>query len=310
MKVGIIGVGAVGTSCAKAMLLRGSCQEMVLIDLNKDRAAGVATDLSHGELLCPPTRIVAGSYDKLAATDAIVITAGINEKSGNATDRNDHLGRLRLLPYNAKIYEDILPKITKVAPKAIILVITDPPDPLADIALKFTETNPIISSGTYLDTLRFRIQLARRLNCHPSSVNALVLGEHGTSQVYVWSSAQVGGELVIDHARKKGWDIKHFQSEVENSVKFANINIIKGTGASQHGIGIVTSRLVEAILRDERLVAPVGVHQKKYKVTLSLPAVIGRAGVLKVITPTLSAEESKALVKSADFIKQSLATLV
>ncbi len=307
MKVGIVGVGAVGTSCAKSMLLRGSCNEIVLLDLNKRRAKGVATDLSHGELLCPPTRVIPGSYKDLTEASIVIVTAGINEQSGKATDRRDKLGRLRLLPHNAGIYNEIIPRIADSSPEAIILVVTDPPDPLAEVARKLTKTNPIISSGTYLDTLRFRVQLARRLKCHPSSVDALVLGEHGTSQVYIWSSAQVGGEAILDYVRRRKWDVKRFQSKVENAVKFANINIIKGTGASQHGIGIVTARLVEAILRDERLVAPVGVHQKKYNVTLSLPAIIGNGGVLKILAPALSVQESNALAKSANFIKRSLA---
>lgn len=305
MKVGIIGVGNVGTSCAKAMLLRGSCQEIVLFDVAKRRAKGIATDLSHGELLCPPTRIVDGHYKDFADATIIIITAGINEQSGKATDKSDKLGRLRLLPHNANVYKDIIPRVAEVAPKATILVVTDPPDALAEVAQKLTATNPVISSGTYLDTLRFRIQLARRLKCHPASVNALVLGEHGTSQVYVWSTAQVGGEPILNYVRAKKWNVKHFKAQIENAVRFANLGIIKGTGASQHGIGIVTARIVEAILRDERLVAPIGVHQKKYRTTFSLPAVIGSGGVIKVLTPSLSSYENNALTKSANFIKMA-----
>ena len=249
MKVGIIGVGNVGTACAKAMLLRGSCHEIVLLDLDERRARGVATDLSHGELLCPPTRIRTGGYADLADAAVVVITAGINEQAGQATDRTDNLGRLRLLPRNAGIYRDIVPRIAEVAPRAPILVVTDPPDALADVARRLTATNPILSSGTFLDTLRFRLQVARRLGCHPSSVDALVIGEHGTSQVYVWSSAQIGGAPVLELAAREGRDAAGFRAEIEDAVRYANIDIIKGTGASQHGIGIVTARIVEAMRR-------------------------------------------------------------
>ena len=306
MKVGVIGVGAVGTSCAKAMLLRGSCHEIVLLDLDEGRAEGVAYDLSHGEVLCPPTRIRAGGYEDLADSAVVVITAGINERAGDAIDRGDEQGRLRLLPRNALVYKDVVPRLARVAPHAVVIVVTDPPDPLADIARGLTKTNPIISSGTFLDTLRFRLQIARRLGCHPSSVDALVIGEHGTSQVYVWSSAQVGGVPVLEHVRGGRLKKEKFRSEVEDAVKFANIKIIEGTGASQHGIGVVTARLVEAILRDEGLVAPVGVYQRRFSVTLSLPALIGRGGVSKVLTPTLSADEKAALAKSAKFIARAL----
>jgi L-lactate dehydrogenase len=309
MKVGIIGVGAVGTACAKAMLLRGSCHEIVLLDVKERLAKGVATDLSHGEVLCPPTRIRSGGYEDLADASIVAITAGINEQTGKAIDRESKLGRLLLLPHNARVYREIIPRLARVAPHATILVVTDPPDPLADVARQLTTTSPVLSSGTFLDTLRFRLQLARRLHCHPASVDALVLGEHGTSQVYVWSSARVGGELVLNVARRNGWDAESFRSEVETAVKYANIDIIEGTGASQHGIGIVTARLVEAMLRNEGLVAPIGVFQPQFSVTLSLPAVIGHGGVSKVLEPALSPEESNALARSAQVIADALAGL-
>jgi L-lactate dehydrogenase len=324
MKVGIIGAGFVGAACAKAMLLRGSCHEIVLFDTKvttlKDKEtgeerevrldAGVANDLSHGELLCPPTRVRHGGYEDMVDASVIIITAGINEKTGNAIDREDNRGRLLLLPKNAEIYHDIIPRIARIAPKAPILVVTDPPDALADIARTLTDTNPVLSSGTFLDSLRFRFQLAQRLRCHASSVEALVIGEHGTSQVYVWSSARVGGVPVLEHVARHGWDTASFKTEVQHAVKYANIEIIEGTGASQHAIGIVTARLVEAMLRDEGLVEPIGVYQPKYDVTLSLPAVIGRGGVSARWEPLLSDEESGALAASAAFIKAALAGLL
>jgi len=309
MKVGIIGVGAVGTSCAKAMLLRGSCHEIVLVDVDERRSRGVYADLSHGEVLCPPTQIRVGGHENLVDAKVIVITAGINERSGNAIDRGDSLGRLRLLPTNAEIFEKIVPEIAAAAPQAPILVVTDPPDPLADVARRFTTSNPVLSAGTFLDSLRFRHQLASRLGCHPSSVEAMVIGEHGTSQVYVWSGAQIGGELVLDHAIRKGRDPERFRSEVEHAVKYANIDIIEGTGASQHGIGIVTARLVEAMLRDEGLVEPIGTLHPEFGVTLSLPSVIGRGGVSMVLQPRLSSQESEAFAVSAAAIKTALERL-
>lgn len=316
MKVGIVGVGAVGTSCAKAMLLRGSCPQIVLIEKEDDpgrlRAKGVAADLSHGAVLCQPTQIQAGSYADLSDAGIVVITAGINEKTGAAIDRDDPRGRLLLLPYNARIYEEIVPRIASVNPRAIILVVTDPPDPLADVARRLAPANPVISSGTFLDTLRFRLQLAKWIHCDPSSVEAMVIGEHGTSQVYVWSSARAGSEPVLVHLERvaregnKDWDEKSFRATVERDVKFANISIIEGTGASQHGIGIVTARLVEAILRDEGLIAPVGVFQPQFNVTLSLPSIVDRTGVSRVLMPSLSDEEISKLASSATAIRNAL----
>lgn len=306
MKVGIIGAGSVGAACAMAMLTRGSCDHIILNDVLEEKARGLANDLSHGEPLCPATRIEAGPISQLSDAKIVVITAGINEQSGNATDRNDKRGRLLLLPKNTEIYREIIPQIEKHARKAVILVVTDPPDALADVVRLLMKGAKVISSGTFLDSLRFQLQIARRLNCHPASVDANVIGEHGTSQVYVWSAARIGGEKVLDLVAARQLDRARFRAEVEESVKYANIEIIEGTGASQHGIGIVTARLVEAILRDEGLVAPVGAYQPGYDVTLSLPSVIGSTGVNEVLSPTLEEGESRALQASADTLREAL----
>lgn len=309
-RIGIIGAGAVGTSCAKAMLLRGTCPELVLVDIDERRSRGVATDLSHGEPLCPRTDIRSGSYDDLAGAALVVITAGINEQAGGATDRKDDRGRLRLLPHNAAVYADVVPRIARVT-SAPILVVTDPPDPLADVARRHVQGNQVLSSGTFLDSLRFRIQIGRRLGCHPASVHAFVIGEHGTSQVYVWSSASIGGESVLGLAARRGLDPLSFKVEVERAVKYANIDIIEGTGASQHGIGMATARIAEALLRDGELVEPIGVFHPSFGVTLSLPCVIRRSGVqpADILRPGLSPDESSALAASAAAICAALKRL-
>lgn len=337
MKVGIIGAGFVGAACAKSMLLRGSCHEIVIHDIEtkeitdpktgkkriirKDQ--GLATDLSHAELLCPHTCVRHGDYKEMKDAAVIVITAGINEQQGKAIDR-DGGGRMLLLEDNAKTYHEIMDEMDGKVPLDIpILVVTDPPDPLAKIAQDRRPKSPVISTGTYLDSLRFQLQIANWLSRDPSSgevipdriissrnVDAIVIGEHGTSQVYVWSSAQIDGKPVLDMAEEYGWDRTKFREKVVDRVMYANIDIIEGTGASQHGIGVVTARIVEAILHDEGLVAPVGVFQKsRFETTLSLPSVIGRQGVTKVLSPALSVEEDEALEASADAIKAALNSL-
>ena len=309
MKVGIVGAGFVGAACAYSMALRGSCQEIALIDVNKQASRGRCNDLSDASGVSNHTRITAGGYIGLRGAPVVVVTAGINEKAGGATDRRDNLGRLRLLPHNAEVYADVIPQIAKVTPHATILVVTDPPDALADVARRYTRTNPIISTGTFLDTIRFRRQIALRLHCSAESVNAIVIGEHGNSKVYVWSSARVGTRSVIDMAQERGWSPKEFRKEVEVAVRHANIDIIEGTGASQLGIGAVTARITEAILRDEGLVEPVGVWNADWEVTLSLPAVIGRGGKPRVIDPSLTAEERSLLRASAKAIRKALVEL-
>src|SRR6185295_232682 len=159
MKVGVVGVGFVGTACAKAMLLRGSCQEIVLIDLpeREQHTRGVRNDLFHGEPLCPGTRLTVGKYADLKDASVVVITAGDNEKRGGAIDRTDPWGRQRLLPKNAAVYRDVVPQILAQSANVPIVVVTDPPDSLADVALeevrKRGAKNPIVSTGTFLDTL-------------------------------------------------------------------------------------------------------------------------------------------------------------
>ncbi len=316
MKVGIIGVGFVGTACAKAMLLRGTCHEIVLIDLpeREQHTRGVRNDLSHGEPLCPPTRLTVGDYPDLKDASVVVITAGINEKKGGAIDRKDPWGRQRLLPENADVYRDVLRQIVAQSPNVPIVVVTDPPDSLADVARgevrKRNAKNPIISSGTFLDTLRFRIQIAEQINCAARSVDAYVMGEHGKTQVYVWSSVRVGGIPVSGLIPARFSDAAEFRRVVEKRVIDANIDIIDATDASQHGIGMITTRIVEAILRDERFVAPVGTWHKEFGVTLSLPSIIGRGGVVEVLKrPAPStADESKeqdSLRASAAYIAEA-----
>jgi L-lactate dehydrogenase len=161
----------------------------------------------------------------------------------------------------------------------------------------------VLSTGTYLDTLRFRFHLARRLGVSPSSVEAQILGEHGTSEVFVWSSARVGGTPIRALLAQAPQDWDEFRRGVEQEVRYANITIIEGIGASQHGIGMVSARIAEIVLHDERAVIPIGSYQPQYGVTLSLPTVVGREGARQVLEPELSADEREALQRSADTLK-------
>jgi len=197
-KVGVVGVGRVGQACAFAMVLRGSCRELVLVDRTDERAVGVATDMRYGAPLSPPIELAAGDASALGGADVVLITAGVNEKSGGATDRDDPRGRLRLLEPNADIYRDIVPRVIEAAPDALLVAVTDPPDPLADLTRKLAGHERVFSTGTLIDTLRFRVHVAAHLDVHPSAVEGLVVGEHGTSQVMLWSSLRVAGAPLAD----------------------------------------------------------------------------------------------------------------
>ena len=195
-KVAVIGVGAVGSACAFALMLRRSCHEIVLVDRNERRAAGVATDMRYGVPLAPGTIVRHGGYGDLDSADVVLITAGVNEKSGGATDRKDAEGRLKLVEENAAVYRDIVPQVAEAAPGAVIVAVTDPPDPLADLARQLARHDRVLSTGTLLDSLRFRLYVAAALGVDPTAVEAQVVGEHGVSQVLLWSSARVGGAPV------------------------------------------------------------------------------------------------------------------
>jgi len=301
MKVGVVGAGAVGTACMFAMALRGSAREIVLINRSHERARGAVTDLQYGAVLARPVSLRAADYDELRGAAIVMITAGANEKSGGATDRNDSAGRLNLLATNARVYRDVVPRIVAAAPDAILLVITDPPDPLADIARRIGGHDRVLSSGTFLDSLRFRWHLGNKLGLDPMSVEAQVVGEHGTSQVYLWSTAHVAGTAIAPDVR-----IRH---EIEEDVRFANISIIEGTGASQLGIGVVAARIVEMIGRDEGAVVPIGSYQDKFGVTLSLPSRLGRDGVTKVFMPAMTEDEARALDESAATLRHALRSI-
>ena len=235
MKIGIVGAGAVGAACLMSVVLRGTAREVVLINRNRKRAQGVVTDVQYGAVLSSAIAVDDGDYSDLAHASVVIVTAGVNEKGGGAINRNDPVGRLRLLQANASIYEEIVPKIHDAAPDALVLVVTDPPDPLADVVRRLGHER-VLSTGTSLDTLRFRFHLARRLNVRASDVEAMVLGEHGTSSVFLWSSARVGGRNLTDLLANSGnWETT--RDEIEREVRYANITIIEGIGASQYGIG-------------------------------------------------------------------------
>lgn len=307
MKIGVIGAGAVGSACLLSVVMRGTAREIVVVNRDRKRATAVATDLQYGASLSPVIDIRDGEYSDLAGAALVMITAGVNERSGGATDRSDPTGRLRLLEMNVGVYRQILPQLFQVAPDTVVLVLTDPPDPLADF-VRVSGFQRVLSSGTYLDSLRFRFHLARRLKVNPASVEAQVLGEHGTSEVFLWSSARVGGVSVFD-ALQPDRGRAELQENIEHEVRYANITIIEGNQASQYGIGMVAARIAEVVLRDERAVIPIGSYNSEYGVTLSMPSVLGRAGVAQILEPDMSEEERQALHRSAETLRKAVARM-
>jgi L-lactate dehydrogenase len=306
MKIGIIGTGAVGAACAMATAMRGCASKLILVNRSRDRAKGMAADMGYGAPLSSTTRVVDGDYSDLGGAALVMITAGVNEKSGGATDRKDPLGRLRLLDTNAGVYRDVIPRIHAAAPDAVLLVVTDPPDPLAYLTRELAGHDRVLSTGTLLDSLRFRLHLARKLKVAPTAIEAQVLGEHGTSQIFHWSGARVGGVPISEAMVQCG--LPHdddLQATIEHEVRYANITIIEGIGASQYGVGMVCARIAEIVLRDEHAVVPIGAYNSKHGITFSLPSIVGRLGCIQVLDPPLSNEERIGLKQCIETLRKA-----
>jgi L-lactate dehydrogenase len=288
-------------------MLRGSAREIVLVDRIAERATAAATDMRYGLPLSPTKGITSGDWSDLAGAGVVLICAGVNEKSGGATDRDDARGRLRLLETNASVYRDVVPRIVAAAPDAVLVAVTDPPDPLADLTRALAGHDHVLSTGTTIDTLRFRTHVAAQLGVHPSAVEGLVVGEHGTTEVMLWSSVRVAGTPLADALGLGGphGSLSDLHQQVERAVRFANITIIEGNDASQFGIGVACARITEAIVRDERAILPVAAHRERYGVTIALPTVVGREGAAGELEPAMSERERRAFERSVATLRDA-----
>lgn len=303
MKIGIVGSGFVGSTAAYAMVLQGVGSEFVLVDINRKLADAHAQDILHATPFAHPARVMSGDYEALKGADIVVIAAGVAQKPGET--------RLQLLERNAQVFADVVPKICQNAPDAILLIATNPVDVMTQVATRLSGLPPerVIGSGTILDTARFRALLGEYLGVSPQSVHAYVLGEHGDSEVLVWSEARVGGVRVFDFAEKINRPItEEVRKQIDDGVRLAAYRIIEGKGATYFGIGAGLARLAKAILSDERAMLTVSILTEEVEgvteVALSLPRIVGRQGVVATLPVSLSEDERLALRKSAEILKQ------
>ena len=307
-RVAIVGVGNVGATFAYALLLSGLASEIVLIDQNRARAEGEAMDLNHAVPFASPTRVWAGDYTDCAGAAVTVITAGAAQKPGET--------RLDLVKKNAGIFRQIVPQIARHNPDGIILVTTNPVDVLAYVAWKLSglPAQRVIGSGTILDTARFRYLLSQHYGVDPRSVHALIIGEHGDSEVPVWSLANIAGMRLKDFCCFQ--DVMYDQAKLDDifrETRDAAYHIIERKGATYYAIGAGLVRVVEAILRDQSTVLSVSTLIDKYygidDVYLSLPAVVDRGGIEGVLRLAIDDSETVGLRRSAEVLKSTIAQL-
>ncbi len=308
-KIAIIGAGSVGATIAYACLIRGVGKSIALYDMNAAKAQAEVLDLNHG-LQFVPMAAVEGSGDIEVCRDAdiLVITAGAKQKPGQT--------RMDLATANAAICKDLIPRLLAVAPNAIWLLVTNPVDVITQITLKISglPRPRVLGSGTVLDSSRFRFLIAQRLRVAVQNVHAYIAGEHGDSEIPLWSSATVGNVplhewAVPGHGKLTVRD----RTEIFQNVKSAAYQVIQGKGATNYAIGLATAKILEALLHDENRVLPVSSLLENYRgidnVCLSVPCIVARAGVGPPLPIPLNANETAGLLNSADLIRAAVTAL-
>ena len=315
MKIGIVGCGMVGSTSAYALVMSGVGREIVLVDRNGARAQAEANDIYHAVPFASPMTVRAGEYADLDGARVVVIAGGVAQQPGET--------RLQLLQRNAEVFREIVPSVLRVAPDAVLLVVTNPVDVMTHLAARFAADvgvphARVIGSGTTLDSARFRALIGRHFDVDARHVHAYVVGEHGDSEVLVWSQATIAGlsfdEFVAVHGTPlTGAD----RMRIDENVRRAAYHIIAGKGATYYGIGSAVARIVDVLVHDQRAILTIcsridGVPDCD-GVTLALPHLVGGSGVLATIPLALDAAERDGLRRSASVIREaieSLATLV
>jgi L-lactate dehydrogenase len=310
-KIGIVGAGMVGSAAAFAMVMRGVGREIVLVDLNRARAEAEANDIFHAVPFANPMTVRAGEYADLADAYVVVIAGGVAQKPGET--------RLQLLQRNADVFRQIVPSVLQAAPSALLLVVTNPVDVMTCVAAQFAAahgvaTSRVLGSGTTLDSARFRALLGRHFDVDPQHVHAYVIGEHGDSEVLVWSQATIGGLGLDAFANVHGTPLTAEDRErIDENVRRAAYHIIAGKGATYYGIGSAVARIVDVLVHDQRAIMTVctriaGVAECE-GVTLALPHLLGGEGVLATIPLGLTDVEREGLRRSAGILRDAVASL-
>ena len=304
-RVAIVGAGRVGSTFAYALLLGGLASEIVLVDANREKAEGEAMDLNHSLPFSHATRIWAGDYPDCVGAAVTVVAGGAAQRPGET--------RLDLVKKNAAIFGQIVPAISRPGADGVLLIATNPVDVLTYVSWKLSglPASRVIGSGTILDTARLRYGLSRHCGVDPHSVHAHIIGEHGDSEVPVWSLANIAGVKLIDYCAMHG--LPHDEDALDGifrETRDAAYHIIERKGATYYAVATGLLRIVEAILRDQNTVLSVSSLVEDYygvsDVCLSLPTVVNRRGVERVLHLELSSEETAGLRRSACILRETI----
>jgi len=305
-KIAIIGAGGVGATIAYAALLNGIAREIALYDIDADKVHAEVLDLNHGLRFTPTARVVGSDHlDICVDADVVVITAGAKQRPGET--------RLDLAGRNTDIFRELVPALAERAPRAVLLIVTNPVDVLTYVALQLSGFPPsrVIGSGTVLDTSRLHFVLAERCGVAVSNVHATIAGEHGDSEFALWSSAAIGNVPLDRWVTPAGTHLTGDElDDIAERVKHAAYDIIRGKGATTYAIGLAVTNIVGAILNDEHRIMPVSTLQEGEHgisdVCLSMPVVVGAGGVVRSMEVPLTGEEQRRLTASADTIRQTI----
>ncbi len=307
-KAAIVGCGFVGSASAFALIQRGLFTELVLIDVNQAKAEGEAMDLSHGLPYIVSMDVYAGTYDDIADCALIIIAAGANQKEGQT--------RLDLIHQNVAVFGKVIPQITARPFEGTLLIVTNPVDVLTYAAFRISglPAHRVMGSGTVLDTARMKYLLGEHLQVDSRSIDAFIIGEHGDSELAVWSGANVSGIPLNDFCEMRGkFDHKAAMDKLYETVRDSAYEIIRRKGATYYGIAMAVARIASAIVRDERAVLPIsavlGGQYDLRELALSIPAIVGRRGVEQILEIPLSPEEGEALHASAGQLREVIKQL-
>lgn len=304
VKISVIGAGFVGATTTYALMLGGLCEELVIVDINKDKAIGEAMDISHGAAFVKPVKVISGTYEDTKDSDIVIITAGAAQKPGET--------RLDLVNKNIGIFKSLIPEIVKYSPESILLVVSNPVDILSYVTYKLSgfPKERVIGSGTVLDTSRFRTLLAEYLDVDARSIHGYIIGEHGDSEIAAWSLTNIAGVNLEEYVRitQQGKGDLSFMEYIPMSVKNAAYEMINTKGYTNYAIALAVRRICEAITGDEKGILTVSsLMDGEFglrELYIGVPAVVGKEGIRKVIEVPLKDKEREDFIASANKMKE------